>query len=664
VNFKLQVSAFALIVFQCSFLGSRAQTGNGFAFGKTTYEELYMKTYDLDTTAEALYLDEFGEAYVKDYDDYNLAYEYHARIKILRAGALRIANFTIPVGKFKGQEEMLTSIEASTFNVNTTNGKIEETKLARKNVYTEAYSKNLDIVKFALPNVNVGSVIEIQYRLETPNLFNFKNWIFQNEFPKKRSEYWATIPGNYIYNISLRGFLKLASQQNEVISDCFRPNGQKADCSRYKFVMKDIPAFTEEEYMTASSNFISAINFELSELKFFDGRTDKITKEWKDVEDELRHENRFGIQLKRGKDILDEQINQIVGSESDPLVKSKKIYEFIKSWYRWDEVNGKYSELGIKKAFDEHKGNVGDINLSLIAALRYAGMDVEPLILSTRDNGYPTDLHPVLSDFNYVVAKLNVQDRVYLLDATDKALPFGVLPMRCLNGKGRVMGDKESYWYTIVPAEKRRRVVTLDLALQPEGNFTGTIKTIYYGYEAIEKRRDLSQFSNDEDLRKDLEKDLKGITINKVRIENAEDLSKPLTENIDVSIPAFDDMKAKSLFFNPFFVERWERNPFRSPERLYPVDFGAQLEEAIVISLTLPPGFSVDEIPEKVALLLPNGGGRYIFGAQVLQDKIIINHSLTLARTLYSSDEYHILKELFNRILQVQNIDLVLKRTN
>lgn len=291
-------------------------------------------------------------------------------------------------------------------------------------------------------------------------------------------------------------------------------------------------------------------------------------------------------------------------------------------------------------------------------------MDVEPLILSTRDNGYPTDLHPVLSDFNYVVAKLNIQDRVYLLDATDKALPFGVLPMRCLNGKGRVMGEKESYWYTIVPTEKRRRVVTLDLALQPEGNFTGTIKTIYYGYEAIEKRRDISQFSSDEDLRKNLEKNLKGITISKVSLENADDISKPLAEKIDVSIPAFDDLKAKSLFFNPFFVERWERNPFRSPERLYPVDFGAPLEEAIVISLALPPGFSVDEIPEKVALLIPNGGGRYIFGAQVLQNKIVINHSLSLARTLYSSDEYHILKELFNRILQVQNIDLVLKRTN
>jgi len=655
-------STFALAFFLPCLIPVYAQTEHGFPFGRITYEELNMKTYDRDTTADAVYLDEFGEGYIKDYDDFNLVYEYHAKIKILRIGGLKIANFTIPVGKFKGREETLASIEASTFNV--ANGKIQETKLLQKGVYTEAYNKNLDLVKFALPNVQVGSVIEIQYRLETPNLFNFRNWTFQNEFPKKRSEYWATIPGNYIYNITLRGFLKLASQEHEVISDCFRPAGQQADCARYKFIMSDIPAFVEEEYMTAASNFMSSINFELSEIKYFDGHTDKITKEWRDVEDELRRESRFGLQLKRGKDIVDEKIDQIIGSESDPVTKSKKIYDFIQSWYRWNEVMGKYSELGIKKAFDERKGNVGDINLSLIAALRYGGLNVEPLILSTRENGYPMDLHPVLSDFDYVVAKLNIQDRVYLLDATDKFLPFGVLPVRCLNGKGRVLGEKESYWYTVIPTEKRRRVVTLELALQPEGNFIGAIKTIYSGYEAIEKRKDISLLANNEDLRKDLQKELKGITVNKATIENADDLSKPLVESLDVSIPVFDDMKAQSLFFNPFFVEHWEKNPFRAPERLYPVDFAAPLEEVMVITLTLPPGMTIDDVPEKVALLLPNGGGRYIFGVQLLQGKIIINHSLIIARTLYSAEEYHVLKELFNRIIQVQNIDLVLKRTN
>ena len=213
-----------------------------------------------------------------------------------------------------------------------------------------------------------------------------------------------------------------------------------ADCSQYRFAMDNIPAFIEEDYMTASSNFIAAINFELMQIRRFDGRTDRISKEWKDVDEELRESSRFGTQIKRGKDILDSQIEQMLVGEVDPLAKAQKIYDFIQSWYTWNEVYGIFSELGIKKAFDAKTGNVSDINLSLIAALKYAGLNVEPLILSTRSHGLVTELFPVLSDFNYVVAKLIINEKIWFLDATDKHYPFGLLPERCLNGKGRAGG--------------------------------------------------------------------------------------------------------------------------------------------------------------------------------------------------------------------------------
>jgi hypothetical protein len=55
-----------------------------------------------------------------------------------------------------------------------------------------------------------------------------------------------------------------------------------------KVAMRNIPAFVEEDYMTARSNFLAAVHFELSEIVYFDGRTDKLTQEWKDAENELR----------------------------------------------------------------------------------------------------------------------------------------------------------------------------------------------------------------------------------------------------------------------------------------------------------------------------------------------------------------------------------------
>ncbi len=102
--------------------------------------------------------------------------------------------------------------------------------------------------------------------------------------------------------------------------------------------------------MTASSNFISSINFELLEIKHFNGRVDKVTNEWKYADDEMKRDPNFGVQLKKGKDIFQKIEPQLVGI-TDSLTKARKIYDFIKRWYTWNDYYGKYSE-GIKKAFD------------------------------------------------------------------------------------------------------------------------------------------------------------------------------------------------------------------------------------------------------------------------------------------------------------------------
>ncbi len=461
-------------IFFCFSIAGVAQD-HGFPFGQVTYRDLDIKNYDKDTSAVAVVLNEFGEAYIDSGNDNNLLLEYHVKIKILNKAGTDQANFEIPLRKSNGKEEVIKNVQASSYNYE--NGVMKEAKLDTKNIFKEERSKYWNLSKFAIPNARVGSVIDVKYTLESPFIYNFRTWTFQGEIPKVKSEYWATIPGNYIYSISLRGFLQLSRNESELVRDCFSPGGgNTAECARSMWVVKDVPAFVEEEYMTASSNFISSINFELSEIRYFDGRKNKITKEWKDVEQELKADNKFGIQLKRGKDIVDGKVDQLIIGETNPLVKAKKIYDFIRFWYRWNDVYGAYSEFGIKKAFDTKIGNVGDINLSLIAALKYAELDVEPLLLSTRRNGLVTELFPILSDFNYVVAKVNIGDKVYLLDATDDFVSFGLLPERCLNGKGRVFGAKESYWYDIKPTEKEKTLSIINLVLDSLDVMRGTIQ--------------------------------------------------------------------------------------------------------------------------------------------------------------------------------------------
>ena len=642
---------------------SQAQT-NGFQFGITTNKsQLEMKVYEKDTTANAVVLQEFGESRIDDENDFNLLHDYHVKIKILNSKGFDQANISVPLYKQNGKTEKVYKIEASTFNL--VNGKIEESKFDSRKTFTENKSKYLDVLKFTLPNIREGSVIEVRYTLESPFIFNFKTWEFQSDIPKIHSEYWAKIPGNYHYNMTLRGPHKLTRQDSDIIKDCFIPGGgNKADCAIYKYAMENIPAFVEEDYMTAKSNFLAAVFFELKEVHHFDGRKVKITKDWKDVDLELRTDAKFGAQLRKGKDVFRAHLPTLLAAETDSLKKAQKIFDFIKGWYKWNDTYGKYSEFGIKKAFESKTGNVGDINLSLIAALNMAGFKAEPVILSTRENGLPIDIHPVISDFNYVVAKVNIDAKSYLLDATDPFVSFGMVPVRCLNGKGRVIPDKGlSYWLDIKPTEKQKQITYMDLSLQKDGSFKGKVINSSAGYEALQERKRISSYNNHEEYIESLDEKWNKIKIVKYDIGNLETLDKALSQSFEVEIEGFENLNKNKLFLNPFFLENWDKNPFTSKERFYPVDLGAPIETILTMNLEYPTDFELASLPAAVTLALPNGGGRFLFSVQqISNNKLVLNSSIALNKAIYSPEEYQYLKELFSRIVQSYKTNLVFNK--
>jgi hypothetical protein len=647
---------FLLFVFSKSVFSQE----NGFPYGQVSVEQVLATGYARDSSANAVVLREFGEAYVSSEDDKGLIFEHHYLIKILKTEGLDKANISIPLRKVDTKAQRILSLKASAYNIE--NNKIQETPINTKNIFTEKTNKYWDEKKFTIPNVRVGTIIEVHYTLDDPLFFyNFHTWEFQSDIPKISSEYWATIPGNFVYNITWRGFLKFTKQESLLVKDCYNPGAQKSDCGRYKFAMENIPAFKEEANMTAKSNFIAAVYFELSEIRHFDGRVDKKTKEWKDTDIEVRTDPKMGGQVKRGKDVIS-PIETQLKAVSDPLEKAKQVYAFVKKSFVWNEYFGAWSDEGIKKALEKKSGNVADINLSLIAAFRTAGLDAEMALLSTRYKGVPTELHPVLTDFNYVVAKVNIGDKSYLVDATDPYLPFGMLPFRCLNGKARVFPEKSpSYWYDIVPTEKFKEVAIMNLTLKPNGSLIGTLEYAYYGYDAYDKRTDLASFNNQEEYLADLKKKMKLVTVNSFELSGLDIYEPKVVHKFEVEIEAIDQL-GDGFTLNPFFLEKMQTNPFKLTERLYPVNFGTTQEYTTIVNLTYPENFSVVEKPEKTALIIPGGGGKFLFDVTDNGSKATMTYSLTLAKPVYTSVEYKYLKELFNRAVQVQNSDWLFRK--
>ncbi|WP_316787977.1 DUF3857 domain-containing protein [Pedobacter frigoris] len=634
-----------------------------FEYGKLTGDDLDLKNVVLDSNANAMVIREFGTSSMRLDERAGrmvIDFEYHVKIKIFNKNGFESGNIVIPRRVYSDNEDQIEDLRAVTTAF--INGNVVATVLDKKNIFTERKNKYIVLTKFTMPNLTEGCVIEYSYRMILPSIFNFKSWDFQSNIPKLHSEYVAVIPALYNYNASLRGGRKLTSNNAELQKNCFRAGGYDADCSKLTYIMKNVPAFIEEDYMTSPDNFKSAIYYELSDYHTWNGGKKNVTKTWKDVDYELTSDKSFGTQMKR-KDIFKNILPDILRNTTDELSKAQAIYAYIKANIRRNGFIGIYSETNIKNALDTHTGNTGDINLALIAALSAADLDVDAVILSTRSNGTVNTLYPVISDFNYVVAKVNIGTEIYLLDATEPLMPFGLLPLHCINGQGRVVNlKKPSYWYDIKASQKDVTRYTLNAELTNDGILKGQLITYSSGYSGLKKRMRIKAANSVEEFVEKLDEQMPRISINKHDIQNLDSLENPLVEEYDIEMKVYDDINKDQLFFNPFFINRIEKNPFNLNERTYPVDFGATREERVSIFIKLPNSYTIADKPKDMAMSIEDNGGKYMNTSTLEGDTFISQQVLQLSKPVYEPEEYLSLKEFYSRLIQLQKTDVVFKK--
>jgi len=651
-----------LLIFITTALISRAQD---FKFGSFTEEEMNMKKYAKDTAAHAVFLNEFGrlELNTTNDDRYKYILRYHARIKIFDNQAFDKATVEIPLYNDDQESEEVQDIDGITTYTND-NGGIQQAKLDKSQIFTVREDKHWSVVKFTMPNVHNGSIIDFTYTKYSIWWEQLPVWYFQSDIPKMYSEYDLHLPAYWTYNASLRGGIKLTKNAAEVEKGCFTANGNTVDCSHIDLEINDVPAFTEEAYMTSSNNFKSAAYFELAQfISPNDGTKHNISVQWSDVDYQLKHDPSFGGQLRR-KELMKERIAPVIAGITDSLAKAKAIYAFVQKNIKFNDIYGIWTDDGIRRALDNHTGTVAEINITLITALEAAGFNTDAVLLSTRNHGFINNLYPTTGEFDYVIATVNIGGKSYLLDATDPLLSFGMLPLRCLNDRGRVMClDKPSYWIDLTNTGQRGSdTYTFDLTLQPDGKIKGMMVHYASGYAAYEQRQAIKKFNSIDEYVESLDERSPHFKILKSDISNVDSLDNILSEKYEIEIKEFNSINHDRLSFSPFISDYISVNPFRLTERTYPVDMGMPSADRYTLTLHLPDNYAVETPPQTVGIALPNNGGRFQTFYQADGNVFTFSHIIQFNKSIYSSQEYPYLKELYNKIILTQKNEMVLKR--
>lgn len=635
------------------FLFTAAAQKSPIKFGDIPMADMTMTSYPEDSSAAAVVLVDYGEAYIQVNSlTASMTFERHVRIKVLRKEGMQWANVIIPLYKSGSAEEKVFQLKASTFNYE--NGKITESKLNKDGIFREDFNRNIMHEKFTLPDVKEGSVLEFTYKVNSDFLTNFPNWEFQRSIPTRLSEYWAILPDFFIFQKYMQGYVPVTSYD---IKDM---NYSGYAAKGHHWVSKNVPAFKEEPQMTSESDYISKINFALSHINFPGQMIQEIMGSWPKLVDILMDDEDFYGVIK-GSGFLKNKVEELTQGITDPLEKITAIHNYIKQNIEWDGYKHFYA-TNLKKVMERKKGSSGDINLMLGSMLEKAGFNVEMVLLSTRDHGFIREEFPMARQFNYTVCLVRLPDKNIFLDATEKYLPVNVLPERCLNGRGLIISNKNFGWVTLDTKTKSKTVVSADFELGETGSLKGKVSFTRDGYDANRMRKAFEAKGKDTYI-----KDFVGSKLWKldsIDFQSVSEVGKPAKEIYELEITDHASLAGENIYFNPFVTSQIEMNPYKSETRHYPVDYGSLVEHVYLCKIKVPAGFVLEEAPESKILVLPGNAAKYVYNVSAAStgEWISVTSSFQINRNIFLQQEYPNLREFYNQVVAKQAEQIVFKK--
>ncbi|MCO5270106.1 MAG: DUF3857 and transglutaminase domain-containing protein [Cyclobacteriaceae bacterium] len=648
-------------------------------FGKIPEEDVQMTEYEGDKSAAAVVLADYGESVINynQTNGFQVEFERIRRIKILNKDGYSWANFEIPLYVKNNNEEKLSGLKAITMNLE--GNKIVESKLEKEGIFEEAASENWKKVKITLPNVREGSVIDITYKVTSPFLFNFQDWAFQSTIPVKWSEYLARIPEYFDYQKYTQGYIPFkTSDQSNVrraitlrsktrsgggfgsdMKTTFNSETIEYQEANLRWVCENVPAFKEEPFMTTYNDYISKINFELAQIRMPNQRVELVMGTWENINKELLEATEFGGVVQRSN-FLNKVVEEVISGKSTDGEKVAAIYDFIKSNVLWDGNYRKYTDGNFKKVLEEKRGNSAEINLMLVSMLQKAGLRADPIVISTRNHGFVRKQFPISSQFNYVIGAVSLGENLLLLDATDRSLPASLLPERCLNGAGFLISENNPRWVDLNSITRTKTLVEANVEFKDEA-LKGQLQITKEGYDGQRMRKDYHTKGKESYIKSLVKGNEWHVHLS--QFENIDNLEGPTKELYELTFGNEGNM-ADIIYLNPMMGSGINENPFKAEKREYPVDFGHPFEVTSIVTIKIPNGYVVEEMPAPAAISLPDRGGRFLYNIVNMNGQISLTSMFMINKGLYSQLEYQALREFYAQAISKQEEQIVLKKAD
>ena len=613
------------------------------AFGTFTADEINLKQCSFDPEADAIIL--MDKAVANHDDNYRLITERRIRIKILTQKGVERADIVIPFYS-KDEFENLSRLEAYTYNFDEA-GRATYVAVDKKSFFTEHTNSYWSRMKFAMPAVKVGSIIEYHYVSTMKNYNGLDEWLFQSDMPTMNSTYLLHIVPNAEFAYSVQKSNKYPVTIRPMPSD-----------GKIYFEMNNVAGLRFEPYMDAPRDYLQKVMFQFSGY-YSSGSRQNVNTTWKALAYDLMTEKSYGSQL--DKDLKIDVIRALVANEPTATTKVKAIYEYVKKNIAWNGIDSKYASDGLKAVWDRKKGTSGEMNLLLTNLLKSAGIEAYPILAAERDFGKIDSTYPFLERFNKTVVLAIADNRQFVLDATQENCPLGLTPYPLLGTSAFLVDRKSFNLIRIAPGNRfYKNTITIKGEVDAKGLLTAETKVESYDYA---KQSVLNKLKDDKKkfIVNNFERPYEGLSVDSFLIVPPPADSLPLDQFVKFKQQL--NQSGDYTLLNPNLFTGFEKNPFISSIRFTNVNFGYPYNITVEETIKVPAGTKIDLPQDKV--LRSNDNTIEAFKQVRFENnelKVVMRFMQTT--TLVTAENYPAIKDFYKRMIDMLNEPVLVKMAN
>ena len=632
------------MLFAIFFIGKISYSQMDFpAFGTFTAEEINLKQCSFDPEADAIIL--MDKAVANHDDNYRLITERRIRIKILTQKGVERADIAIPFYS-KDEFENLSRLEAYTYNFDEA-GRATYVAVDKKSFFTEHTNSYWSKMKFAMPAVKVGSIIEYHYVSTMKNYNGLDEWLFQSDMPTMNSSYLLHIVPNAEFAYSVQKSSKYPVTIRPMPSD-----------GKIYFEMNNVAGLRFEPYMDAPRDYLQKVMFQFSGY-FSSGSRQNVNTTWKALAYDLMTEKSYGSQL--DKDLKIDAIKALVANEPTATTKVRAIYEYVKKNIAWNGIDSKYAGDGLKAVWDRKKGTSGEMNLLLTNLLKSAGIEAYPILAAERDFGKIDSTYPFLERFNKTVVLAIADNRQFVLDATQENCPLGLTPYPLLGTSAFLVDRKSFNLIRIAPGNRYyKNTITIKGEVDTKGLLTAETKVESYDYA---KQSVLDKLKDDKKkfIVNSFERPYEGLSVDSFLIVPPPTDSLPLDQFVKFKQQL--NQSGGYTLLNPNLFTGFEKNPFISSIRFTNVNFGYPYNITVEETIKVPAGTKID-LPEDKALRSNDNTIEAFKQVRFENNELKVVMRFIQTTTLVTAENYPAIKDFYKKMIDMLNEPVLVKMAN